>query len=113
MMSRVVQIIKYSHFNVDLKGRVACFPTYEGAAFSSVIETMQKLKLTPDNCTNSLRDFFDRKSCLGNRKSKYCRSEYLDDSGALNCLNNYGEVAFMNLETFKNLTGMTHHFQSH
>lgn len=95
------------NFSSDLEGRVACFPSYEGAAFSSVVGTLHQLKLTSDNCTSSVRDYFDKTSCLGNRKSKYCRSEYLEDAGALNCLKNHGEVAFMNLETFKNLTGMT------
>lgn len=93
-----------------MEGRIACFPSYEGAAFLTVTGTLQKLKLTPDNCSSSVRDYFSKKSCLGNKKSKYCQSEYLDDAGPLNCLRDYGEVAFMNLETFKNLTGKTQRF---
>lgn len=89
----------------DLEGRVACFPTYQGAAFVSALESLNKLKLISSNCSSSVGKFFSRKSCFGDRKSKYCGTDFVGDMGALECLTNVGDVAFMNLETFKNLTG--------
>lgn len=89
----------------DLKGQSACFPSFEGAAFASVVDSLQKLSLIESNCSHSLNDFFAKKSCLGQKNSKYCAEKYLGDFGAFNCLQDFGDVAFMSLETFQNLTG--------
>jgi hypothetical protein len=88
-----------------LEGKIACFPSFEGAAFIAVSEALQKLKLSSDNCSSSVSNYFSRKSCYLNRKSKYCRSSPNGDIGAFECLRLTGDVAFMNLETFKNMTG--------
>lgn len=91
----------------DLNGKVACFPSFEGAAFLSVAESLHKLKLIKDNCSSSLADFFSDSSCFGDRRSSYCRKEFAGDRGAMRCLKGFGEVAFMNMETYRNLTGET------
>lgn len=84
---------------------MACFPAFEGAAFSSATEILNRLKLIPNNCSSSVQEFFSKKSCYGSSDSKYCSKSLTGDSGAFHCLRNEGDVAFMNLETFKNLTG--------
>ena len=86
----------------DLEGRISCFPTHDGAAFTAVTESLNKLNLTSSHCSIDTRNFFSRNSCFGDSKSKYCENS---DEGAFKCLNEIGDVAFMSLETFKNLTG--------
>ena len=90
---------------IDLSGKIACFPADEGAAFSSVTETLHTLKLISNNCSSSVKNFFSRKSCFGNQNLKYC-SNFNGDDGAFQCLKQHGDIAFINLETFKNLTGL-------
>jgi Transferrin len=86
----------------DLRGRRACFPAQEGAAYLSVAQTLTKLQLSSDNCTSSAEEFFSSNSCYG--KVNNCNEKYQQESGALRCLNEIGDVAFMDLSTFKNLT---------
>ena len=71
----------------------------------AVTETLQKLRLTSNNCSSSVTDFFSKTSCYGDKKSKHCKNEFIGDTGAFNCLRNSGDVAFMNMETYKNMTG--------
>ena len=78
----------------------------------AVTETLQKLRLTSNNCSSSVTDFFSKKTCYGDRQTEYCRNEFIGDSGAFNCLRHSGDVAFMNMETFKNMTGNQSIFSS-
>lgn len=89
------------NFN-DLRGKTACFPAYEGAAFYAAMENLQKSKLIEKNCSNSVKNFFSSRSCYGKHN---CRTNYDGDRGAFECLKDFGDVAFMNLETFQNFTG--------
>lgn len=86
----------------DLRGKTACFPSHEGAAFYAAMENFKKSKLIESNCSNSIENFFSSRSCFG---SYNCRQQYEGDRGAFECLKDHGDVAFMNLETFQNLTG--------
>lgn len=90
-----------------MNGKIACLPALDGAAFTSVTETLYSLKLISSNCSSVAQEFFSRKSCYGTRKSKYCSINYAGDNGSFHCLKEHGDVAFMNLETFKNLTGLS------
>lgn len=89
----------------DLRGSKACFPALGGAAFSAVTETLNNLKLIEGNCSSTVKSFFSQKSCFGDRDSRYCKESFVGDVGPLKCLKDFGDVAFMNMETFKNLTG--------
>lgn len=78
----------------DLKGRSACFPKYEGAAYLSALDTLRNL------------NFIGRNSCL----SEYFQiiNNNLNNSAeemALQCLaEDKGHVAFVSSNTFKKLT---------
>lgn len=86
----------------DLYGKRACFPSQEGAAFLSVAQTISQLRLSDTNCTSSVERFFASDSCFG--KINSCGDRYEGDEGALRCLKERGDVAFMDMKTFKNLT---------
>lgn len=90
---------------LDLAGRKACFPVHDGAAFVAATQALRSLKLISDNCTSTVKNFFHEESCFGDKKSKHCRSDFIGDRGAFHCLKGGGDVAFLNMETFKNLTG--------
>ena len=66
------------------------------------MENLQEFKYIKSNCSNDVKDFFASRSCYG---SKNCKNEYSGDAGALKCLDEFGDVAFVNLEMVKNLTG--------
>lgn len=72
----------------------------------AVMDTMQKLKVITNNCTSEVSEFFSSKSCFSNKKGNKCHSRYKEDEGAFNCLQEFGDVAFMNLETFNKLSSM-------
>jgi hypothetical protein len=91
-------------YSTDLKHKRACFPTYEGAAFMAVLDTLQKLKVIANNCTSAVNHFFSDKSCFSGGQGRKCHSKYEGDDGAFRCLQESGDVAFMNLETFKKLS---------
>lgn len=83
----------------DLYGKRACLPSYEGAAYLSVLETIRQTRgsnnrlLSPDE----LLDFFADDSCTWSANGK-CKSEYAGDEGALKCLKDgYGDVAFVDM----------------
>lgn len=99
-ISQVVYLISFCIS--DLKDKIACFPNSNGAAYSSAADALQKLSLVSDNCTSSVEEFFSTKTCFGN---KNCKKSFGGDNGPFHCLREFGDVAFMNLETFKNLTG--------
>lgn len=86
----------------DLYEKRACFPSQEGAAFLSVAQTISRLKLSDTNCTSSVEKFFASDSCYG--KINQCSDRYDGDEGALRCLEERADVAFMDMKTFKNLT---------
>jgi Transferrin len=89
----------------DLRGKTACFPSLDGASFYAIMENLQESKLIErNNCTNSVVNFFSPRSCYGKDN---CREKYGNDKGALECLKEFGDVAFMNLATFQNLTAGT------
>lgn len=85
----------------DLKGKTACFPAYEGASFFAVMEQLQKLNLIDGTCSKTIEKFFSGRSCYG---AHNCHKQYDGDKGAFNCLKEFGDVAFINMETFQNLT---------
>jgi hypothetical protein len=87
-----------------LRDKIACFPAKDGAAFLSTSDALKKLELVQSNCSSSANEFFSKKSCFGDKKSKYCQEKYLGEEGALECLKSHGDIAFLNLEIFKNLT---------
>lgn len=94
----------------DLKYHKACFPSYEGAAFVSVAETLRNLTLTTSECSLSegLMEFFSLDSCFWDEtKSNKCNDQYRGDEGALRCLNDGADVAFINMEIWKNFTEKT------
>lgn len=91
----------------DLKGKTACFPSFEGASFYAVMKQLQDLKLTVGSCSNSMQNFFSGRSCFGKHN---CHKQYEGDKGAFECLKEFGDVAFMNLEIFQNLTGGKNNF---
>lgn len=87
---------------LDLKGKTACFPSHEGAAYFSTMNTLLELKLIEDNCARSIENFFSLRSCFGPIN---CRESYHGDIGAMKCLEDFGDIAFVNMETFKNISG--------
>lgn len=89
----------------DLRGKKACFPNYEGAAYISVMETIRSLNLHETNCEYSaeINEFFSTESCTWEPNRK-CHNSYKGDEGALNCLANGGDVAFVSAEVFNNFT---------
>lgn len=85
----------------DLQYKSACFPSYEGASFYAAMEQLQKSKLIDDSCSKSVENFFSGRSCYGTHN---CHKQYGGDEGAFECLKEFGDVAFMNMESFQNLT---------
>lgn len=93
----------------DLENKKACFPSYEGAAFLSVAETLRNLSITTkDHCKaeTSVKNFFHRNSCYWADGSKgQCEDKYRGDLGALRCLTEKkGDVAFIDMALWKNFT---------
>lgn len=95
--------VKVYNFS-DLKGKRVCFPSFEGAAYLSVYETLETNRLIEDTC--SFEQFFAADSCTWNPNRKFsCPEKYRNDEGALRCLvDGHGDVAFLNLDVFKNFT---------
>lgn len=87
----------------ELKGRKACIPSHEGAAYLSVLDTIyNKTKtLTP------LHKYFNKDSCLwqpNQPQSSHCPEYYKGDEGALRCLAEHGDVAFLSSKLYKEYT---------
>lgn len=98
----------------DLRGKRACFPSYEGGAYLSALETiryMQHESMQPDQqqrhfTSQDLTDYFAHDSCTweSNTQGK-CNEIYYGDEGALRCLaENRGQVAFVDMNVFKQFT---------
>lgn len=92
----------------DLKGKRACFPNFEGAAYLSVLETLWNYSLIEKSCPHNLNlaNYFSAKSCIwDDRSSNKCDDKYSGEDGALRCLaDGVGDVAFISSETFKSFT---------
>lgn len=94
----------------DLRGKRACFPSFEGAAHLSVLETIQgkTIDTEPRNCvsSNKISNYFTDDSCTwGPGRMGNCSQQYRGDEGALRCLvENRGDVAFLSMDVFKNFT---------
>lgn len=111
----VVAVVKTDkdiyNFN-DLYKKRACVPSYEGAAYLSVLETIRHIRgITNQDesySSDELRDFFAEDSCLWAPHAEQCKSEYGGDEGALKCLKDgRGDVAFVDMAVFQRYIGMT------
>lgn len=109
----VVAVVKTNadiyNFN-DVHGKRACFPSYEGAAYLSVLETIEK-KVKNDSknacrASETIDSYFHGDSCTwGPDKKGKCNPEYIGDEGALRCLlDGRADVAFLSMDVFKNFT---------
>ncbi|XP_055530828.1 transferrin [Wyeomyia smithii] len=88
----------------DLQGKMACFPSFEGAAHVSVLETLINHTNFVDECTD-VSNYFSKQSCNWISQSS-CPEIYNGEEGALRCLlEGSGDVAFMSYETFKRFQG--------
>ncbi|XP_058837077.1 transferrin isoform X2 [Topomyia yanbarensis] len=88
----------------DLRGKKACFPSYEGSAYLSVLESLMNHTNFIDECTD-ISSYFSTQSCNWNKKSR-CSEVYTGEEGALRCLlEGNGDVAFISYETFKKFKG--------
>lgn len=93
----------------DLRGKRACFPSFEGAAYLSALETIHKQIEGGDAdfcAAEMIEDYFASDSCTwGSTATRNCNQEYIGDEGALRCLfENRGDVAFLSMDVFKNFT---------
>lgn len=106
----VVRADSALHGMPDLRGRPACFGAYAGAAHVSVWQTLTNLSLiaTADRqCTPgaAMAGFFAAGSSCASADASKCPGKYAGDEGALRCLaEGAGEVAFVDLAVFQNLT---------
>ncbi|XP_055300264.1 transferrin-like [Sitodiplosis mosellana] len=97
----------------DLNNKRACFPSFEGSAYFSVLETIRHMRgvTKEDNesySPNELSDFFSENSCTWAPNSSQCKAEYMGDEGALRCLtDNRGDVAFVDMAIFQQYIGLT------
>ncbi|KAH8336914.1 hypothetical protein KR059_008377 [Drosophila kikkawai] len=82
----------------DLRGKRACLPSYEGAAHLAVQETI----VNATGKVHSLHSYFHRDSCLWHpHQGRQCPLHYQGDEGALRCLAEGGEVAFLSSDVYK------------
>lgn len=108
----VVAVVKIDsdiyNFN-DLYKKRACFPSYEGAAYLSVLETIRFARgITNEDESDDVRDYFSENSCIWAPNSAHCKDEYVGDDGALKCLkDNRGDVAFVDMAALQEYVGMT------
>lgn len=108
----VVAVVRYDS-NIygfsDLKGKRACFPSFEGAAYLSAMETIRETHHRNDPTrhvtSDMLNEYFADDSCTWEKTyddSKNCAKMYLGDEGALRCLiENRGDVAFIDMRIFQ------------
>ncbi|XP_034654339.1 transferrin [Drosophila subobscura] len=82
----------------DLRGARACLPSYEGAAHLSVQEAIANAT----GRVHSLHGYFHRDSCLWQpHRGRECPMRYQGDEGALRCLAEGGDVAFLSSDVYK------------
>lgn len=85
----------------DLRGKKACFPGYESAAHLSVLQTLKELEIFSNNsCGDDVKHYFSSESCIWST-DRMCDEHYRGDEGALRCLEERGDVAFIGLEMIK------------
>ncbi|XP_037941727.1 transferrin-like, partial [Teleopsis dalmanni] len=88
---------KYESFK-DLKDVKACFPSYEGAAHLSVQDTIYNIT----GQVTSIHNYFHRDSCTWHPHShRKCPEYYKGDEGALRCLAEGADVAFLSSDIYK------------
>ncbi|ALC42235.1 Tsf3, partial [Drosophila busckii] len=91
----------------DLRGARACLPSFEGAAHMAVQETI----LNVTGHVETLHSYFNRDSCLWHpHKGRECPLHYKGEEGALRCLAEGADVAFLSSSVYKkyvsgNMTG--------
>ncbi|XP_017146193.1 transferrin [Drosophila miranda] len=96
-MALVHKDSKYQNIK-DLRGARACLPSFEGAAHLSVQETI----VNGSGLVHSLHSFFHRDSCLWHpHHGRECPMHYQGDEGALRCLAEGGDVAFLSSDVYK------------
>lgn len=93
----------------DLRGKRACFPSYEGGAYLSALETIRYMRhqsMHHHVTSQDLTDYFARDSCTWQSGTQgKCNEIYYGDEGALRCLaENHGHVAFVDMNVFKQFT---------
>lgn len=88
---------KYKNFR-DLRGARACLPSFEGAAHLAVEETIANAT----GSVHSMHAYFHRDSCLWHpHRGRQCPLHYRGDEGALRCLAEGGDVAFLSSDIYK------------
>ncbi|GAB0096723.1 Transferrin [Sergentomyia squamirostris] len=88
----------------DLRGKRACFPTYEGAAFLSVGETLLNKSLITPSChlAGDIQNYFSEKSYNTHSDHVNSHGMYQGEEGAIKCLmEDSGDVAFVDIDTWK------------
>lgn len=95
----------------DLFKKRACLPSYEGAAYLSVLETIRHVRRANNDepySADEVSAYFAKDSCTWAPNSAHCKAAYSGDEGALNCLKeNRGDVAFVDMAAFQQFIGMT------
>ncbi|KAH8421048.1 hypothetical protein KR222_005741 [Zaprionus bogoriensis] len=82
----------------DLRGARACLPSYEGAAHLAAQETIANVT----GGVHSMHAYFHRDSCLWNpQRGRQCPLHYHGDEGALRCLAEGADVAFLSSDVYK------------
>lgn len=92
-------------FILDLYGKSVCFPQYKGVAYASVYSTIKSI-LSQENATNQhildISNYFSKKSCIWGPKKYYsCENKYKGKQGALQCLIDGYDVAFITYDAYK------------
>lgn len=95
---------------LDLYGKSVCFPEYKGVAYASVYSTIKSI-LSQENSTAQhtldISNYFSKKSCIWGPKQYYsCEDKYRGEQGALQCLNDGYDVAFITYDAFKRFTAL-------
>lgn len=90
----------------DLRGKRACFPSFEGGAYLSALVTIRHIHHQSKQhhfMSQDLTDYFAHDSCTWQSKTQgTCDEIYYGDEGALRCLaENRGEVAFVDMNVFQ------------
>lgn len=93
---------KFSSFD-DLYNSKVCLPSFEGAAYVSVVQAIKDLS---SRKYKSLKNYFSYDSCIWHPSGNVnCKDEYRGDLGALQCLiEGKGDVAFISSDVFNNFS---------
>lgn len=99
----------------DLFKKRACFPSFEGTAYLSVLQAIRHLRGINNAqdessfASNGVDEFFAKDSCTWAPNTSNCRNgqQYSGDDGALMALNdNQCDVAFVDMAIFEQYIGM-------